>query len=184
MKELLRSNDAVLISFVSSLLEEARVGFAVADLNMSVLEGSIGALPRRVLVEEDQLDPRPPHPDRGRNWPCPRRRRPSLSVRRSAHRQAPVLTIFSAAASLCSSRERATARAAMPSGCKQRCPRRRASPCSMPVQASASPGFAFWRGCRARASPPSKSSLASPRSRRRTLQAMVSPAASPQSRPI
>jgi hypothetical protein len=55
MKELLRSNDAVLISFVSSLLEEARVGFAVADLNMSVLEGSIGALPRRVLVEEDQL---------------------------------------------------------------------------------------------------------------------------------
>lgn len=55
MKELLRSNDAVLISFVSSLLDEARVGFAVADLNMSVLEGSIGALPRRVLVEEEQL---------------------------------------------------------------------------------------------------------------------------------
>jgi Putative prokaryotic signal transducing protein len=55
MKELLRSNDAVLISFVSALLEEARVGFAVADQNMSVLEGSIGALPRRVLVEEDQL---------------------------------------------------------------------------------------------------------------------------------
>jgi hypothetical protein len=55
MKELLRSNDAVLISFVSALLEEARVGFEVADQNMSVLEGSIGALPRRVLVEEDQL---------------------------------------------------------------------------------------------------------------------------------
>lgn len=55
MKELLRSNDPVLISFVSALLEEARVGFTVADLNMSVLEGSIGALPRRVLVEEDQL---------------------------------------------------------------------------------------------------------------------------------
>lgn len=55
MKELLRSNDPVLISFVSALLEEAGVGFTVADLNMSVLEGSIGALPRRVLVEEDQL---------------------------------------------------------------------------------------------------------------------------------
>ncbi len=55
MKELLRSNDPVLISFVSSLLEEGGVGFTVADLNMSVLEGSIGALPRRVLVEEDQL---------------------------------------------------------------------------------------------------------------------------------
>ena len=55
MKELLRSNDPVLISFVSALLEEAGVGFTVADMNMSVLEGSIGALPRRVLVEQDQL---------------------------------------------------------------------------------------------------------------------------------
>ena len=55
MKELLRSNDPVLISFVSALLEEGGVGFSVADTNMSVLEGSIGALPRRVLVEEDQL---------------------------------------------------------------------------------------------------------------------------------
>jgi hypothetical protein len=54
MKELLRSNDPVLISFVSALLEEAGVGFTVADMNMSVLEGSIGALPRRVLVEQDQ----------------------------------------------------------------------------------------------------------------------------------
>lgn len=55
MKELLRSNEPVLISFVSALLEEAGVGFTVADMNMSVLEGSIGALPRRVLVEEDQF---------------------------------------------------------------------------------------------------------------------------------
>lgn len=51
MKELLRSNDPVLISYVSALLEEADIGFMVADANMSVLEGSIGALPRRVLVE-------------------------------------------------------------------------------------------------------------------------------------
>jgi hypothetical protein len=55
MQELLRSNDPVLISFVSALLDEAGVGFTVADMNMSVLEGSIGALPRRVLVEQDQL---------------------------------------------------------------------------------------------------------------------------------
>ncbi len=53
MKELLRSNDAVLISYVSALLAEAGIGFIVADTNMSVLEGSIGALPRRVLVETD-----------------------------------------------------------------------------------------------------------------------------------
>ena len=55
MKELLRSNDPVLLSYVSALLEEARIDFIVADLNMSVLEGSIGALPRRVLVESARL---------------------------------------------------------------------------------------------------------------------------------
>jgi hypothetical protein len=55
MKELLRSNDAVLISFVSALLEGEGIGFIVADSNMSVLEGSIGALPRRVLVESDRM---------------------------------------------------------------------------------------------------------------------------------
>jgi putative signal transducing protein len=55
MKELLRSNDPVLLSYVSALLEEADIGHMVADLNMSVLEGSIGILPRRVLVESDQL---------------------------------------------------------------------------------------------------------------------------------
>jgi len=55
MKELLRSNDAVLLSYVSALLEEADIGFIVADANMSVLEGSIGALPRRVLVESMRI---------------------------------------------------------------------------------------------------------------------------------
>jgi hypothetical protein len=51
MKELLRSNDSVLLSYVSALLQGEGIGFIVADQNMSVLEGSIGALPRRVLVE-------------------------------------------------------------------------------------------------------------------------------------
>ena len=55
MKELLRSNDPVLLSYVSALLTEENIDFIVADLNMSVLEGSIGALPRRVLVEGDRL---------------------------------------------------------------------------------------------------------------------------------
>lgn len=55
MKELLRSNDPVLLSYVSALLEEEEIGFMVADLNMSVLEGSIGALPRRVLVEDARI---------------------------------------------------------------------------------------------------------------------------------
>jgi putative signal transducing protein len=55
MKELLRSNDPVLLSFVSALLDEEEIGFMVADLNMSVLEGSIGALPQRILVEDARI---------------------------------------------------------------------------------------------------------------------------------
>ncbi len=56
MKELLRSNDPVLLSFVSALLKEVDIAFLVFDTNMSVMEGSIGILPRRVLVEEDCID--------------------------------------------------------------------------------------------------------------------------------
>jgi len=55
MKELLRSNDAVLLSYVTALLEEDSIGFMVADANMSVLEGSIGILPRRILVESEKI---------------------------------------------------------------------------------------------------------------------------------
>ena len=53
MHELLRSNDAVLISFAESLLREAGIGSLVADQHMSVIEGSIGAFPRRLLVHAD-----------------------------------------------------------------------------------------------------------------------------------
>ena len=43
MEELLRTNDIVLISFVESLLKEAGITHFVADQNMSVIEGSLGA---------------------------------------------------------------------------------------------------------------------------------------------
>jgi hypothetical protein len=56
LEELLRTNDIVLISFVESLLKEAEIAHFVADQNMSVVEGSLGVLPRRVLVAEDQVD--------------------------------------------------------------------------------------------------------------------------------
>jgi hypothetical protein len=57
MVELLRSNDPVLISFTASLLEDAKIPHTVADRHMSVIDGSIGAVPRRVLVADDQLEP-------------------------------------------------------------------------------------------------------------------------------
>jgi hypothetical protein len=55
MTELLRTNDVVLISAVEALLGGAGIKCMVADRHMSVLEGSIGMLPRRVLVPEDKI---------------------------------------------------------------------------------------------------------------------------------
>jgi hypothetical protein len=55
MSELLRTNDPVLISAVEALLKGAQIDCFVADQNMSVMEGSIGALPRRVLVASDEI---------------------------------------------------------------------------------------------------------------------------------
>ena len=53
MIELLRTNDIVLISVVETVLGPAGVHFHVADGHMSALEGSLGFLPRRVLVDAD-----------------------------------------------------------------------------------------------------------------------------------
>jgi hypothetical protein len=56
MEEILRTNDIVLISFVESLLKEAGIDHFVADQNMSVIEGSLGVLQRRVLVLRESLE--------------------------------------------------------------------------------------------------------------------------------
>ena len=55
MEELLRTNDIVLISFVESLLKEAGLEYLVADRNMSIVEGSLGVLRQRILVNTDHL---------------------------------------------------------------------------------------------------------------------------------
>jgi Putative prokaryotic signal transducing protein len=52
MRELIRTNDAVLVSAVGALLDGAGIPHVVLDQNMSVLEGSIGILPRRLMVAE------------------------------------------------------------------------------------------------------------------------------------
>ncbi|MFU0506496.1 putative signal transducing protein [Pseudaminobacter sp. NGMCC 1.201702] len=56
MIELMRTNDVVIISFVESLLRDAGIDVLVADQNMSVLDGSVGILPRRLLVSDDDAD--------------------------------------------------------------------------------------------------------------------------------
>ncbi|SLN68086.1 hypothetical protein PSA7680_03598 [Pseudoruegeria aquimaris] len=50
MKELMRTNDPTLIAFAKALLQGEGIDCFEMDVNMSVLEGSIGVLPRRILV--------------------------------------------------------------------------------------------------------------------------------------
>ncbi len=54
MREIVRTTDPVLISFIESLLKGAGIIYMVADQNISILEGSIGVFPRRILVENDR----------------------------------------------------------------------------------------------------------------------------------
>lgn len=55
LRELVRTNDAVVISAIEALLDGAGIGHLTVDQNMSVLEGSIGIFPRRILVGDDEL---------------------------------------------------------------------------------------------------------------------------------
>ena len=56
MIELIRTNDAVLLSFAESLMRDAGIHCLIADQGMSILEGSLGMLPRRLLVDADRED--------------------------------------------------------------------------------------------------------------------------------
>ena len=55
MKELLRSNDPTIIAFASALLQGEGIDCFEMDVNMSILEGSIGILPRRLMVRHADL---------------------------------------------------------------------------------------------------------------------------------
>ena len=53
LRELVRTNDVVLVSAIGALLDAANIHHLVLDQNMSIIEGSLGILPRRILVHED-----------------------------------------------------------------------------------------------------------------------------------
>ena len=55
MEELLRTNDIVLISYIESMLSDAGIAHHVLDTNMSVLDGSVGILPRRIMVDGNRI---------------------------------------------------------------------------------------------------------------------------------
>ena len=55
MKELIRTTDPTVIPYVTALLEGEGIALFVMDVHMSALEGSIGILPRRVMVRDQDL---------------------------------------------------------------------------------------------------------------------------------
>jgi hypothetical protein len=54
MAELVRTNDLGVISVIEGLLSAADIPYQVADRNMSVIEGSIGAIRARILVPDER----------------------------------------------------------------------------------------------------------------------------------
>ncbi|CDZ44547.1 DUF2007 domain-containing protein [Neorhizobium galegae] len=56
MLEIIRTNDIVILSLAQSLMKDAGIHFMVADQSMSVLEGSLGLLARRLMVDSDRAD--------------------------------------------------------------------------------------------------------------------------------
>ena len=55
MEELLRTNDITVIAYANAILAGSGVDVFELDVNISVLEGSIGILPRRLMVRSDDL---------------------------------------------------------------------------------------------------------------------------------
>ncbi|MCI5042678.1 MULTISPECIES: DUF2007 domain-containing protein [Donghicola] len=55
MQELLRTNDPTVIAFAQALLSGEDIDCYTLDVNMSVIEGGIGILPRRLLVRREDL---------------------------------------------------------------------------------------------------------------------------------
>jgi hypothetical protein len=52
MKELLRTNDPVRLSWLQALLGDSGIASLILDHHTSLVEGSIGAIPRRLVVAE------------------------------------------------------------------------------------------------------------------------------------
>ena len=55
MKELLRTNDPVLLSLLMARLKDEVIDAMVFDVHTSILEGSASAIPRRVMVADDDF---------------------------------------------------------------------------------------------------------------------------------
>jgi hypothetical protein len=55
MRAVLKTNNPVQLDFAQILLKEAGIEVVVFDNNMSIMDGSLGILPRRLMVADDDF---------------------------------------------------------------------------------------------------------------------------------
>ncbi len=53
MQELMRTNDVVRLSWLQALLASAGIEIVILDVHTSIIEGSAGAIPRRLMVRNE-----------------------------------------------------------------------------------------------------------------------------------
>lgn len=56
MRNIVTSNDLVRLSFLAALLNDAGIESFVLDTHTSIMEGSVGAIPRRLMVVDEDYD--------------------------------------------------------------------------------------------------------------------------------
>jgi len=55
MRPVLKSNDPVVLSYASHVLAEAGIDSVILDTHASVMDGSLGMLPRRLMVPDEDF---------------------------------------------------------------------------------------------------------------------------------
>ena len=55
MRDVLKTNDPVLLNFAQALLKDAGIAAEIFDSHMSIMDGSLGFLPRRLMVSDDDF---------------------------------------------------------------------------------------------------------------------------------
>jgi putative signal transducing protein len=56
VRDVLKTNNPVLLNFAEALLSDAGIRATVFDSHMSVMDGSIGILPRRLMVSDGDFE--------------------------------------------------------------------------------------------------------------------------------
>jgi hypothetical protein len=55
MRAVLKTNDPILLNFAQALLKDAGIEAVIFDTHMSIMDGSMGFLPRRLMVADEDF---------------------------------------------------------------------------------------------------------------------------------